>query len=423
MGTDAAKAVTPGAFNRKAGRREWGTLFGLLMPINLLLTLDRAALVLMGPTFMVEFGLTLVQTTLLTSAIIWTYSALQIPSGWLVSRFGVRWTMAAALVIWSSSMLLTPLAQGFTGLLALRILLGIGQAPDWSASMAAVKAMFDPTQRARANSILLSGMYLGTAIGGPATAFLVVIGHWHLPFVVFGGLGLTVAAVWVFVFMEPGTGAGRSAPRTAGPSLISSLKLLLSSRQIWSLGLTSMFLNGIGSLLFVLPLFLTHKTGMSLTEIAWLTSPPALTKYVAVLLAGVMADTILKRSGSVLLARIPMIAIGGLIGGFAAFASAFAPGATGTVMLLCLCYLGIGLAQVGVWCCVQDLTVNHTPVVTGCVNTCGNFGFATTPLLVALLVERFDWTAAFGLYGLIGIMACIAALFIRPDRPLESSPE
>src|SRR5690606_17962842 len=120
-----------------------------LMPINALMTLDRAALVLLAPTFLAVFGLTLFETTLLISVIIWTYSALQIPAGWAVSRFGVRWTMAIGLIVWSSSMLLTPLAQGFIGLLVLRIILGMGQSPDWSASLAAVKAMFNPTQRAR----------------------------------------------------------------------------------------------------------------------------------------------------------------------------------------------------------------------------------------------------------------------------------
>lgn len=402
-----------------AAGRKWPTLFGLLMPINFLLTLDRAALVLLAPTFMIEFELTLVQTTLLTSAILWTYSALQIPSGWAVSRFGVRWTMAMSLIIWSSAMLATPLAQSFVGLLALRIMLGMGQAPDWSASMAAVKAMFEPTQRARANSILLSGMYLGTAVGGPATAYLVLLGNWHLPFVVFGGIGLVVAVIWLLVFVEPTTGQGPGGAKVAGPSFKLSMKTLLPSRQVWSVCLTSMFLNGIGSLLFILPLFLTSKTGMSITELAWITSAPALTKYVAVLSAGVIADFVLKRTGSVWLARTPMIAMGGLIGGLSAVAAAIAPTMGLTVAFLCTCYLGIGLAQVGVWCCVQELTVNHTPVLTGCTNTLGNFGFATTPLLVAVLVNHFGWTAAFGLYAVFGVLAFISASLIRSDRPIE----
>lgn len=400
------------------GNRKWLNLFGLLMPINLLLTLDRAALVLLAPTFMVEFELTLVQTTLLTSAILWTYSALQIPSGWAVSRFGVRLMMAVSLIVWSTALLATPLAQGFVSLLALRILLGVGQAPDWSASMSAVKSMFNPTQRARANSVLLSGMYLGTALGGPATAYLVLIGNWHLPFIVFGGIGIVVAIIWLLVFREPVTPAQASGA-ASGPTFKESLKLLTPSRQFWSVCCTSLFLNGIGSLLFILPLFLTEKTGLKLTELAWITSAPAFTKYVAVLSAGVLADFVLKRTGSVWLARTPMIAVGGLIGGFAAITAAVAPGMTTTVVFLCLCYLGIGLAQVAVWCCVQELTVNHTPVLTGCTNTFGNFGFATTPMIVAVLVQNFGWTAAFCLYPVLGVCAVISALMIRSDRPIE----
>lgn len=415
---------------RASGKRKWGLLFGLLMPINALMTLDRAALVLLAPTFLAVFGLTLFETTLLISVIIWTYSALQIPAGWAVSRFGVRWTMAIGLIVWSSSMLLTPLAQGFIGLLVLRIILGMGQSPDWSASLAAVKAMFNPTQRARANSIMLSGMYLGTAIGAPATAYLLLIAErhlpfmtdWHLPFFVFGGIGLLIAVIWLFVFVEPGSGPGRPFNGNEAPSFISSLKTLIASRQVWSICFFGMCINGIGSLLFMLPLFLTSKTGLSLTGIAWLSAAPALTKYAAVLFSGVLADLVLTRTGSVWLARTPVMTIGSLIAGTFAFAAALAPGTMMMALFLCVCYLGLGISQVLVWCCVQDLTASQTPVLTGCTNTCGNFGFATAPLLVALIVERFDWTAAFGLYAVLGVLAAILALFIRPDRPLELSP-
>src|SRR5882724_3536024 len=40
---------------------------------------------------------------MLLSAFFWTYAALQLVSGWLVDRYGVRWVMAGGFFIWSAA--------------------------------------------------------------------------------------------------------------------------------------------------------------------------------------------------------------------------------------------------------------------------------------------------------------------------------
>ena len=63
----------------------------------------------------------------LLSAFFWSYALLQMPAGWLVDRFGMKWTYAVA---FSGVVAGLPagvgLARTFGRIFALRVLLGVG---------------------------------------------------------------------------------------------------------------------------------------------------------------------------------------------------------------------------------------------------------------------------------------------------------
>lgn len=400
--------------------RRWETVFGLLMPINALLTIDRTAIIMTAPILMRELNISLVQTTFLTSAVLWTYSLLQIPAGWAISRFGTRLMMAVALFVWSLSMLLTPLAQSFAALLVLRVALGAGQAPDWAASVASVRAMFDPTQRARANSALLGGMYLGTAIGGPLTGTIIAAANWQLAFYIYGVLGFGLALLWLVFFVEPNNSHRNLTGDSINLGFVASFKAIGRSVQFWSVGGTYFFILTIQAVILVTPLFLASKFSSDVTTIGWMFGAVSLSKYGSVLLAGVLADLVLRRTGSIWLARTPMLGIGMIASGCAATAAAFVPGVIPTLVCLCLYSLGIGFAQVALWSSVQDLTSTYTGAFTGFTTACGNFAYGTAPMLIALIVEAgYGWKVAFTMFGLAGIAGAVLCLINRPDRPIE----
>src|SRR5207237_1149644 len=74
-----------------------------------------------------EIGLSPRQLGLLFSAFFWSYSLLQIPVGWVAERYGAQRVLAAGLAIWACATMLVGLAHSFAALLALRLLLGIGE--------------------------------------------------------------------------------------------------------------------------------------------------------------------------------------------------------------------------------------------------------------------------------------------------------
>lgn len=71
-------------------------------------------------------GVSASQLGYLLVSFFWTYAAFQIVSGWLVDRFDVHRVLAAGFFFWS---LATAAAwsRGFGLLLAVRLLLGVGE--------------------------------------------------------------------------------------------------------------------------------------------------------------------------------------------------------------------------------------------------------------------------------------------------------
>ena len=52
---------------------------------------------------------------------------MQMPAGWLVDRFDVKWVFAAGFFVWSAATAVTGVLHGFVALLMIRVILGIGE--------------------------------------------------------------------------------------------------------------------------------------------------------------------------------------------------------------------------------------------------------------------------------------------------------
>jgi len=88
---------------------------------------DRGNLSIAAPMLKDELGLSASQLGILLSSFFWTYGLFQILSGWLVDRFSVNWVMAIGFFLWSAATGATGLLHGFTALLVVLLVLGIGE--------------------------------------------------------------------------------------------------------------------------------------------------------------------------------------------------------------------------------------------------------------------------------------------------------
>src|SRR4030081_4140255 len=104
---------------RDVPRRRWG--IALLLGFGVLVNyFDRVNLSVSRDALQASFGVSAVMFGYLSSAYNWTYALLQLPSGLLLDRFGVRRIGIISTVIWSIASFAAALSSGIGALFASR---------------------------------------------------------------------------------------------------------------------------------------------------------------------------------------------------------------------------------------------------------------------------------------------------------------
>jgi len=153
-------------------RPPWG-LVSLLVIAMVVSFFDRGNLAVSAPVLAPELGISPWGVGVLLSAFFWTYAVGQIGAGWLVDRAEVRWVYAGGFLLWSAATLGTAFVGSFAGLLAMRLLLGIGESVTYPASSRILAAVVPEHRRGLANSLVDLGARLGPAAGTKYVALLV----------------------------------------------------------------------------------------------------------------------------------------------------------------------------------------------------------------------------------------------------------
>ena len=152
---------------KRAGYR-WG-IMALLCLGYMIAYFDRVNLsvAIASDDFKQYFQLTDVDRGNLNSAFFWTYAALQIPAGWLVDRYGVKWPFAFGFLGWSVLSATTAWATSLWQLFAIRFALGVGESMITPAGMRWIRLNVAENQRG-----LFIGIYMAAAKAGPAVGTL-----------------------------------------------------------------------------------------------------------------------------------------------------------------------------------------------------------------------------------------------------------
>ena len=125
------------------------------------------------------------------------------PTGALVDRLGPRLLLSLGLTLWSGAQVLGGLVTSFGQFFGARILLGVGEAPQFPAAARVVRDWFHPRDRGLATGIFNCASSLGTAIAAPLLTFLMLSFGWRAMFMIMGGAGLIVAAAWYAIYRNP----------------------------------------------------------------------------------------------------------------------------------------------------------------------------------------------------------------------------
>jgi ACS family glucarate transporter-like MFS transporter len=414
----------------KIGKLRWGIVSMLVAPITFVMTLDRAAMTIAAPTIQKELGLSLVEMSVILTVYFWAYALGQVPAGRLAERHGSRKVLAGTSALWSFMMILTPLGTGFNWLVGCRALLGGAQSADWSSGVLAVKRWFPKSERAKGNSFLLGGLYLGPIVSAPLTAWMIMQFGWHSVFYVFGAIGILLGVAWWFGYRDvpaqhPLIGSAEAAYIAAGQmdSEVATkgvfLKCLKHPR-FWLFGVQYFLLVLIQSFYTTwLPTYLMRARGLSLKSMGFAASLPWIAVFVAVFAAGIACDKILKRTQSVWAARVPVAMAGFLVSAVTLCLASFAVNIAAVIGFLCLSFAAVGFVQVVVWSATQDLGRSFTGVMSGWTNLWGAASNVVGPMSVALMVKLTgNWASALVVIALAAGLGTVLWLFVHPEKPL-----
>lgn len=431
--------VTTAELRRSRVRLFIVTMLFLVTTVNYA---DRATLSIAGPSLAKELHLDPIAMGYVFSAFGWSYVLAQVPGGWLLDRFGSRWVYACSIVIWSIFTMMQGWIGFFSGaaavtaLFALRFLVGFAEAPSFPANARIVAAWFPSNERGTASAFFNSGQYFATVIFAPLMGWIAHEFGWRHVFTVMGALGILMGLLWIKTMYGPKEHPGineaeldyirdggalvdmegvkdsvkdsvKDGKAASGGPTWSHIGQLLSNRMMLGVYIGQYCINTLTYFFLTwFPVYLVKERGLSILQAGFVATLPALCGFIGGVLGGFISDAILRKTGSLTLARkIPIV--GGMLLSMAIIGCNYVDGQTLVVGLMALAFFGKGIGALG-WAVVSDTSPKEAGGVSGGLfNTFGNLSSITTPIVIGYILSA---TGSFnGALVFVGVNALVAA--------------
>ena len=394
--------------------------------------LDRATLAVANEYIRADLGLSLGEMGVLLSAFSWSYALCQLPVGALVDKVGPRWLLFFGLVIWSLAQAAGGLASTFGYFVVVRIILGIGEAPQFPSAARVVSNWFPTRSRGTPTGIYNSASPLGVALAPLCLPPLIAATSWHWAFFVTGGLGLVAAIIWVTLYRDPVREQLTAEERAyleqeesadaAAKTSFASWCALFRYRATWGMMLGffgSVYLNWV--YLTWLPGYLRTERHMDLAQAGLAASVPFLCGFAGALVAGWASDRITRYADSPVSSRRNAVVVAML--GMVAFTIPAALVESNVVAVACISIV-IFLANASSACAWSLATVvapRSRIASLGAIQNFGGFlGGALAPVLTGYIAQGWSFVPALLTGAGIAFVGAMSYL-ILVTRPIPES--
>lgn len=426
----------------------WLLVFWIFV-IGAVAFLDRVNISIAGSSIASEYHLTNVQLGWVFSAFLVGYAIFQTPGGRIADRLGPRRVIALAVVWWGIFTALTAsIPLGIAGALllfvAVRFLLGTGEAIMYPASNQFISNWIPTEERGIANGLIFAGVGVGAGITPPLVTYIMLHQGWRASFWISAAIGIAVGAVWFVIArntpgehprvssrelekikggltIKPVTGVGGPGEASHHPALI-PWKSILKSKDVW--GVTfSYFTYGYASWIFFswFFIYLAKVRGMNLKSSADYAMLPFLAMAAGSPLGGIISDALTRWRGkrlgrcvfsfAVMALAAIFIALGSSVGS-AALASIVLAGGAGALYLCQSCY----------WSVTADIAGASSGSVSGFMNMGAQIGGAVTATLTPAIAAAYGWTASFITAAVLCAVGGLAWLMVNPNGILKAQP-
>ena len=374
-----------GAIDPARGRRSGASLaLALVLAAGLVNYVDRVTLSVAGPVIAGELRLRPSQMGLLYSAFLWTYGLAQAPVGAIIDRVGPRRLLGAALTLWSAAQGATGLAVGLPQLFAARLLLGLGEAPQWPTGAKVVRTWFAPQVRGLATGIFNSASTLGPAVAPPLVTALMLAFGWRGAFFATALAGLGVALLWIALYRDAPAGADGEAMAPLTP-----WRVLFAAPALWAMALGNVG-SGYMNWFYAawLPGYLETARHLTVPQTGWAASIPYLFGVLGSLVGGFACDRLAAAGLSPIASRKLPIVAGLAVGAAFTGLTILAPTSASAVAAIAAALLCSNLAGAAIWAMAITAAPPGGVASVGAVQNFGGFlGGALAPIVTGFSVE------------------------------------
>jgi MFS family permease len=378
---------------------------------------DRGNLATAAPLIKDQLHLSSTQIGLLLSAFFWSYVPAQILAGWLAEHLNPYRTLAIGFALWSIATAASGLATGFYSLIALRILLGLGESAAFPCSSKLLAHHLALDRLGSANGLITTGNALGPAFGTFIGGLLIAQIGWRSLFFLFGLGSLLWLVPW---YLSTRVVSAHTDLKPA--ELGASFTLILRRPEIWGASLGQFcYAYAFYFVISWLPLYLVKARGLSVEQMAELGGLIYLVFAASTYSIGRLSDLWIRAGASVNRARKMLTISGHMIIAASLTAAAIGDLKVSVISLFCAGF-AFGMTTPNMFAIGQTLAGPRTAGKwIGIQNSVANLAGIIAPVITGLVVDHtghYYWAfviaAAVGTTGIIGW-----GLMIRKVAPID----
>jgi MFS family permease len=405
-------------------------VLALLCLMYLILYIDRVNIATAAPFIRRDLNLSNAEYGIAFSAFFLPYATFQLVGGWLGDTFGARRVLGVSLILVCVATFLTGFVGGLATLFLARVALGFGEGAALPTATRAIANWTPASRWGFAQGITHSFARLGNFITPPIIAALILTFSWRESYFILAGVSLVWTALWVWYFRDSPSDHPhiteedlKSLPDKREKSSKTAVPWLRLFGHIYPATIVNFFY---GWALFVfltwIPSYFVENYGLDIRESAIMSSGVFFGGVVGDTLGGYISDTILKRTGNLVVARRSVIVIGFVGAATCFFPVIFVNDPVIAAICLSAAFFFAELIVAPIWAVSMDVAPRYAGSASGMMNFgSASAGIISPPIFGYLVDVTGGWSIPLACVAVLLLMGAVSAFALRPDRIFEEA--
>ncbi len=410
-------------------QNRWVRILIVALLMYIISMIDRTNIAMAIPAMRAQLGLGRAGIGFATGTFFFGYVVLQIPAGRLSSVWSAKWVIFILLLFWGAISASTALVHTEMELILNRFMLGVAEGGVLTSTLVLIRNWFTREERARANTVFLLSLTLGSVIANPISGIVLKLSTWQTMFIIEAVPCFVWAAFWAYAIADRPEQA-EWLPEQERRRLVSALAAERNietpmsghwTRAIWSgpvliiAGYNFLALAANWGVTIWLPSVL-KQAGLSIMSVGFLSAIPYAAGAAAMLIVAFSSDRRMER-------KWHTIVMTGFSGIFLLAAQLFGEVEIMMTLLMLTLSFAFFYGRFGpFWALPSEvLPASVAGVGIAVINGVGNLGgFAGPFAFGAIRAATGSFNLALSLAGIVLLVSCGALVFLK--MPQQANP-